>query len=115
MQTATHTPTTQTPNVMLSVYGADRPGIVAAVARAVADHGGNITDLNTRVIGSPDRPVYAMVLEIHVPGGTQRSEEHTPELQSLAYLVCRLLLEKKDGSSRPAEAIRGALSDARRN
>src|SRR5205823_13220466 len=27
-----------------------------------------------------------------VPG---RSEEHTSELQSLAYLVCRLLLEKK--------------------
>src|SRR5205823_13444112 len=29
-------------------------------------------------------------------GGQQlRSEEHTSELQSLAYLVCRLLLEKK--------------------
>src|SRR2546423_8744571 len=27
--------------------------------------------------------------------GTLRSEEHTSELQSLAYLVCRLLLEKK--------------------
>src|SRR2546425_3189834 len=27
--------------------------------------------------------------------GTIRSEEHTSELQSLAYLVCRLLLEKK--------------------
>src|SRR6266404_6603243 len=27
--------------------------------------------------------------------GRQRSEEHTSELQSLAYLVCRLLLEKK--------------------
>src|SRR2546425_2086511 len=26
---------------------------------------------------------------------TPRSEEHTSELQSLAYLVCRLLLEKK--------------------
>src|SRR2546425_9665060 len=26
---------------------------------------------------------------------TTRSEEHTSELQSLAYLVCRLLLEKK--------------------
>src|SRR5687767_15767017 len=25
----------------------------------------------------------------------KRSEEHTSELQSLAYLVCRLLLEKK--------------------
>src|SRR2546425_9027041 len=29
-------------------------------------------------------------------GGTRRSEEHTSELQSLAYLVCRLLLEKKN-------------------
>src|SRR6185437_14548813 len=27
---------------------------------------------------------------------TTRSEEHTSELQSLAYLVCRLLLEKKN-------------------
>src|SRR5687767_15697542 len=27
--------------------------------------------------------------------GLSRSEEHTSELQSLAYLVCRLLLEKK--------------------
>src|SRR5687767_15493040 len=29
-------------------------------------------------------------------GNTARSEEHTSELQSLAYLVCRLLLEKKN-------------------
>src|SRR2546425_3377559 len=32
------------------------------------------------------------VLRISFP---RRSEEHTSELQSLAYLVCRLLLEKK--------------------
>src|SRR2546425_3101131 len=31
-----------------------------------------------------------------------RSEEHTSELQSLAYLVCRLLLEKKKQSIRPS-------------
>src|SRR2546425_4728675 len=35
----------------------------------------------------------------HLPGllarADRRSEEHTSELQSLAYLVCRLLLEKK--------------------
>src|SRR2546425_1968169 len=31
-----------------------------------------------------------------------RSEEHTSELQSLAYLVCRLLLEKKNRERRPA-------------
>src|SRR2546423_11943396 len=30
-----------------------------------------------------------------------RSEEHTSELQSLAYLVCRLLLEKKNTCSKP--------------
>src|SRR5437879_7572828 len=29
------------------------------------------------------------------PGGVRRSEEHTSELQSPMYLVCRLLLEKK--------------------
>src|SRR2546425_6277176 len=34
-------------------------------------------------------------LPLHAPGGAVRSEEHTSELQSLAYLVCRLLLEKK--------------------
>src|SRR5205823_12749812 len=31
-----------------------------------------------------------------------RSEEHTSELQSLAYLVCRLLLEKKKHSQHPS-------------
>src|SRR5687767_15778898 len=30
-----------------------------------------------------------------------RSEEHTSELQSLAYLVCRLLLEKKKTTQQP--------------
>src|SRR2546425_2885633 len=33
------------------------------------------------------------VIDHRQPG--RRSEEHTSELQSLAYLVCRLLLEKK--------------------
>src|SRR2546425_7722855 len=32
---------------------------------------------------------------------TPRSEEHTSELQSLAYLVCRLLLEKKKHETLP--------------
>src|SRR3989441_8836635 len=33
--------------------------------------------------------------KLGVLAGWHRSEEHTSELQSLAYLVCRLLLEKK--------------------
>src|SRR2546425_3530623 len=38
-------------------------------------------------------------LEEH-PATRNRSEEHTSELQSLAYLVCRLLLEKKKKTQR---------------
>src|SRR3989441_6826586 len=37
--------------------------------------------------------ILARALNYELPDG--RSEEHTSELQSLAYLVCRLLLEKK--------------------
>src|SRR2546425_1747117 len=33
-----------------------------------------------------------------------RSEEHTSELQSLAYLVCRLLLEKKKKNTKYSNA-----------
>src|SRR2546425_5001476 len=36
----------------------------------------------------------------YVRGVEGRSEEHTSELQSLAYLVCRLLLEKKKNAPR---------------
>src|SRR3712207_7465791 len=32
-------------------------------------------------------------------GGPERSEEHTSELQSRQYLVCRLLLEKKNNNT----------------
>src|SRR3712207_8806347 len=36
--------------------------------------------------------------------GRSRSEEHTSELQSRQYLVCRLLLEKKGNRMRPDPA-----------
>jgi glycine cleavage system transcriptional repressor len=71
---------------------------VAAVARVVADHGGNITDLNTRVIGSPARPVYAMVLEIHLPGGPQ----HDPFQAALERLKPTLGV---DITLRPIESV----------
>lgn len=52
---------------VVSVYGADRPGIVFRVADALARLGANVTDLTSRVIGSPDEPVYALMLEISTP------------------------------------------------
>src|SRR3712207_8256472 len=63
-----------------SERGADEPRVhrrqVAAAGRDGADPG-------QRAAGRPLRP------------GPERSEEHTSELQSRQYLVCRLLLEKK--------------------
>jgi glycine cleavage system transcriptional repressor len=54
-----------TPTHLLSVYGADHPGIVAAVADALAQHDVNITDLQTRLSGE----VYVMLLELVIPAG----------------------------------------------
>src|SRR5258707_12019339 len=39
-------------------------------------------------------------------GDRRRSEEHTSELQSRQYLVCRLLLEKKNNSHRFATSVK---------
>src|SRR3712207_9119745 len=41
------------------------------------------------------RSAARLVSMIVMPPGPKRSEEHTSELQSRQYLVCRLLLEKK--------------------
>jgi glycine cleavage system transcriptional repressor len=60
---ASHGPGAVEPTHLLSVYGADRPGIVAGVTTALAELGANITDLETQVIGD-DEPVYAMVIEL---------------------------------------------------
>src|SRR3712207_8929155 len=43
-----------------------------------------------------DPDIAAVRPEGTVEGYLQRSEEHTSELQSRQYLVCRLLLEKKN-------------------
>ncbi|MFC7534969.1 glycine cleavage system protein R [Actinoplanes sp. GCM10030250] len=50
---------------LVSVHGADRLGIVAAVTRVVAAAGGSITDLTTRLTG----PLYVMVAEVDLPDG----------------------------------------------
>jgi glycine cleavage system transcriptional repressor len=55
-----HAPATH----LLSVYGADRPGIVAGVTGALAACGANVTDLETQVIGAEDDAIYAMLIEL---------------------------------------------------
>ena len=48
---------------VLSVHGGDRPGIVSAIARVVADAGGNIVDLTTRLTGD----LYVVVADVDLP------------------------------------------------
>src|SRR5687767_15705632 len=46
-----------------------------------------------KLYGTDEQPLYSAA-EHQRQLAALRSEEHTSELQSLAYLVCRLLLEK---------------------
>src|SRR3712207_6311049 len=48
------------------------------------------------------RPVRELTAEVEEIARTERSEEHTSELQSRQYLVCRLLLEKKQDTGTAA-------------
>ena len=54
---------------LISVYGADQPGIVYQVTKELGDRQVNITDLNTKLVGSEQRPVYVMMLEAVLPEG----------------------------------------------
>ena len=49
----------------VTVYGADRPGIVHEVTSALAEAGANVVDLSTRVVG-PDR-AYVLLMEVTLP------------------------------------------------
>jgi len=51
------------PDVHITVYGADRAGIVAQVSGALAEAGLNIIDLETAVGGTADKPIYIMSIE----------------------------------------------------
>lgn len=49
---------------VLSVHGADRPGIVSPLLAVLAAAGGNVTDLSTRLLGE----LYVLVAEVDLPG-----------------------------------------------
>jgi glycine cleavage system transcriptional repressor len=73
------------PSHIVTVYGVDHPGIVHAVAEALAGADVNITDLNTRLVsdepgengdGGPE-DLYAMMLEVTLPEGLSASALET--------------------------------------
>jgi glycine cleavage system transcriptional repressor len=63
------------PSHVVTVYGTDHPGIVHAVAAALAERGVNITDLNTRLVSEEgEEPLYAMMMEVELPDGLAAEE-----------------------------------------
>src|SRR3712207_7914320 len=76
--------------------------IGAAGIDAIADYRGTLDPYGNELVVTQ----VAVIDELAAAGElVKRSEEHTSELQSRQYLVCRLLLEKKKyyncNSSRP--------------
>src|SRR5205823_12724543 len=78
------------PTISASSFdSAARPGASASSMAAIDGvHCRCVTPCCSTLPATEARPAAAAV-------DAPRSEEHTSELQSLAYLVCRLLLEKK--------------------
>ena len=54
---------------IISVYGADKPGIVSAITKRLAELKANITDVETKRTGSAagHSPIFLMVLEVMAP------------------------------------------------
>ena len=67
----------------VSLYGADRPGIVHAVAQKLADYGANIVDLSTRVIGRGPEHAYVLLMELSLPANAD-ADQLGDELSALA-------------------------------
>ena len=68
------------PDVRISVFGADRAGIVARVANVLAGAGFHILNLESDVGGTTDRPIYIM----HIEG---RASEGIEALRSALEVV----------------------------
>ena len=75
---------------LLSVHGADRPGIVSAVASELAAAGGNVTDLSTRLAGD----LYLLTAEVDLPAGTDQDALQDALARTAAGLGVRVTLRE---------------------
>jgi glycine cleavage system transcriptional repressor len=63
------------PTHMVSVYGADHPGIVHAATSALAERGVDITDLTTKLVDvRAEPPLYALMMELAPPPDLDEEE-----------------------------------------
>lgn len=52
---------------LLSVYGADQPGLLATVSRVLADGGATVVDLTSQLLDEEGPPTWAMSVELVAP------------------------------------------------
>jgi len=83
---------------VVSVYGADRAGIVYKVTRRLSRDKINITDLATRVVGDKP-PLYIMLMEVEVPVKADLARLEKDLLAEAKRLSC-------DVSLKPVEVMR---------
>src|SRR3989441_4342949 len=79
-----------------------RPEVDGRIVEILIREGQEV-EQGTPLFKVDDAQLKAQVAQLEAQRDLARSEEHTSELQSLAYLVCRLLLEKKKKQSKTRE------------
>ena len=88
------------PDVHITVYGADRTGIVAQVTGVLAEAGLHIIDLETAVGGTVDRPIYIMSIEGSAASGVDA-------LQKALDRLADELDDNIDVTVTPVDTLRG--------
>ncbi len=79
-----------------TVTGVDKAGIVARIARTIADHGANVLDLRTELRPEPESgtPIYTMRLTMRLgPGVDERALRRRLEADATALCVDVVLAE----------------------
>jgi glycine cleavage system transcriptional repressor len=66
------------PSHVVTVYGADHPGIVNSVATTLAEAGVNVIDVATHLVAEEgEQPLYAMMMEVVLPAELDPRELET--------------------------------------
>ena len=68
------------PTHVVTVYGADRPGIVHEAARVMAERDIDITDLKTRRTASGEGHLYTLMMEVAVDGDPSELEQAVSDM-----------------------------------
>ncbi|MBF0359219.1 MAG: amino acid-binding protein [Magnetococcales bacterium] len=89
-------PTQPERECIISVLGADQPGIVYRVAAAIQETGGNVSDLYTQVIGSSERPIYTMIIETEYSSNIEAIQERLDQLETELQVEISIRLVQSD-------------------